>query len=150
VTPQDGRDLVWSPTDAQPKLLTVINGARSSLLVENEEMGDSTVIAALVGAAQRGVKVDVVMTDSGQYAREFTTLSRVGVQVRTYSESATPYIHAKVILADAGTAFIGSQNFSSSSLKRNRELGLITSTPSVISGLQSTLSADFAQAAPWS
>ncbi|MFH0879311.1 MAG: phospholipase D-like domain-containing protein [Lentisphaerota bacterium] len=44
------------------------------------------------------------------------------------------YIHAKMILADYGAAqaaaFLGSENFSRTSLDRNRELGiLVTETP---------------------
>ena len=41
VTPGDGQDLVWSPTDSQDKLLALINGAHHSLRVYSEEMGDS-------------------------------------------------------------------------------------------------------------
>jgi phosphatidylserine/phosphatidylglycerophosphate/cardiolipin synthase-like enzyme len=33
-------------------------------------------------------------------------------------------VHAKLILADAGLAFVGSQNFSATSLDKNREVGV--------------------------
>jgi len=41
-------------------------------------------------------------------------------------------------------AFAGSGNFSSNSLNDNRELGLITTDPAVLSGLQPAFAADFA------
>ena len=63
ITPPNGDNLVWSPTNAQSALLGMINGAKSSLLVENEEMGDSDVVAALASAASRGVDVKVAMED---------------------------------------------------------------------------------------
>jgi phosphatidylserine/phosphatidylglycerophosphate/cardiolipin synthase-like enzyme len=43
VQPGDGSDLVWSPTDSQDQMIAVINGARSSLRIYSEEMGDATV-----------------------------------------------------------------------------------------------------------
>ena len=39
--------------------------------------------------------------------------------------------------------FIGSENFSSTSLNRNRELGLITSSSAAMSAIASTFAADF-------
>jgi len=54
VRPGDGSDLAWSPTDSQGKLLSLINGATSSLRIYSEEMGDTTVENALIRAAKRG------------------------------------------------------------------------------------------------
>jgi phosphatidylserine/phosphatidylglycerophosphate/cardiolipin synthase-like enzyme len=148
VTPADGDNLVWSPTDAQPSLLGLINGAGTSLLVENEEMSDPGVVEALCDAAGRGVAVQVCMTDRGSYRRELDRLRAAGAQLALYPASAALYIHAKVVLADYGTAgarvFIGSENFSRASLTRNRELGLIIPDPGVMAAINATLSADFA------
>jgi phosphatidylserine/phosphatidylglycerophosphate/cardiolipin synthase-like enzyme len=55
ITPPDGADLVWSPTNAQASVLSVINGARHTLAVEDEEMDDPAVTSALAAAARRGV-----------------------------------------------------------------------------------------------
>jgi len=46
VTPPNGDDLVWSPTNSQSAILTVINSATHSLLVENEEMSDTNVVSS--------------------------------------------------------------------------------------------------------
>ncbi len=143
ITPSDGDDLVWSPTDSQTQLLALINNATSSLVVENEEMGDTDIVNALVSAAKRGVNVKVIMTDDGDYDSEFATLTAAGVHVVTYAEDASLYIHAKVILADGKRAFIGSENFSNTSLNDNRELGLITTNAAILSSLTSTLASDY-------
>ena len=45
--------------------------------------------------------------------------------------------------------FLGSQNFSIRSLQQNRELGLITSTKTVVQAIQNTFAKDFAGATPW-
>jgi cardiolipin synthase A/B len=49
VRPGDGSDLVWSPTDAEDRLLGLVNGATSSLRSYSEEMGDRTVENAQQG-----------------------------------------------------------------------------------------------------
>jgi phosphatidylserine/phosphatidylglycerophosphate/cardiolipin synthase-like enzyme len=147
VTPPTGDDLVWSPTNSQTSMVGLIDGAKTSLLVENEEMSDSAIVSALGSAASRGVDVEVVMTASSSYDSEFATLKSDGVKIMTYAANASLYIHAKVILADYGTSnasvFIGSENFSSASLTENRELGLITSDAAILTSINTTLASDF-------
>jgi cardiolipin synthase len=147
ITPPLGGDLIWSPTNAKPALIALIGSAKSSLSVENEEMGDPDIVTALSSAAKNGVKVQVTMTDSGTYTTEFTTLKAAGVQVHTYTPTAALYIHAKVILVDYGQtgqqAFVGSENFSTASLTENRELGLTLSDPAVLQSLSTALNSDF-------
>jgi phosphatidylserine/phosphatidylglycerophosphate/cardiolipin synthase-like enzyme len=86
------------------------------------------------------------MEDSRDYQTEFETLQDAGVAIATY-EHAKLYIHAKIIVADYGTseakAFLGSENFSNASLTENRELGLITSDPAIVTSLYTTLHGDF-------
>ena len=62
ITPPDGADLVWSPTNAKASVLSVIDGAKHTLAVEDEEMDDPAVTAALAAAARRGVHVTITMT----------------------------------------------------------------------------------------
>jgi cardiolipin synthase len=154
VTPDDGDDLVWSPTNSQSVILSVINSANHSLAIENEEMGDTNVINALLSAAARGVLVQVVMTNTGNnYSAEFSQLVAGGAEVSTYAASAALYIHAKVILADYGSSgaqvFLGSENFSSASLTRNRELGLTLSDAAILQSIAGTLTNDFNGGVPW-
>ena len=152
VVPTTAGDLVWSP-GAEPALVSLIDGARRTLLVENEEMADPYIIRPLEAAARRGVRVDVVMTASSEWESDFRELSGAGVSVKTYAPSASLYIHAKAIVADAGAsdrrAFVGSQNFSITSLVHNRELGITTSATNIVNGLATTIRSDFAGGLPW-
>jgi cardiolipin synthase A/B len=155
VTPGNGDDLVWSPTNSESSLLNIINNATTSLLVENEEMSDSAIVSALENAASNGVSVTIVMTDSGSYDSELDDLASAGANISTYPDNSTSlYIHAKAIVADYGTsaqtAFVGSENFSNASLTENRELGLITTNSSILSQLESTMSNDYSGGTPWS
>ncbi|HTZ92588.1 MAG TPA: phospholipase D-like domain-containing protein [Streptosporangiaceae bacterium] len=151
IDPPDGTDLVWSPTNSEASMLLVINGAVHTLAVENEEMNDSAVTAALAAAASRGVRVTVTMTASPDWDAAFTELAREGVHIRLYPDDpADLYIHAKAIVADAGRpgqqALIGSQNFSVASLDYNRELGIRTGSASVVAAVARVLSSDYANA----
>jgi cardiolipin synthase A/B len=149
VRPGDGSDLVWSPTDSQDQMLGLIDGATRSLRIYSEEMGDTTVENALIKAAKRGVDVQICgENEDGEYDSAFARLARAGIHISYYSSSTGFYIHGKVIEADYGTSrakvFIGSENFSSTSLNENRELGLITSSHAVMSAIASTFASDFA------
>jgi len=116
-------------------------------------MGDDAVTAALLAAARRGVAVEVVMTRQHDWFGAFSALARAGVNVRTYAASAPLYIHAKAIVVDPGSAharaFVGSQNFSATSLLSNRELGLLTTRRSIVAALAAVISRDGAGASRW-
>ncbi|WP_406503530.1 phospholipase D-like domain-containing protein [Streptomyces sp. NBC_00212] len=148
VTPSDGTDLVWSPTDSQSRLLALVNGAQHSLDVQEEEFGDAALVNAVVADAKRGVTVRVVAENqSSQYSKQLKQVIAAGGKVATFSSSTGYYIHAKAIVADYGTSFAkvfaGSENFSDNSLNHNRELGLIVSDSAVVSGIEKAFNADF-------
>ncbi len=149
-----GDDLLWSP-GSEPALLDLITGAKRSLYIYNEEMDDSHVTKALIDAARRGVAVYVDMTGADEWKYEFAELATAGAHVRTYADAddAPLYIHAKMIVADEGSAdaraFVGSENFSPTSLGENRELGIITSDQNIIAPLMKIFAADWRAATPF-
>jgi phosphatidylserine/phosphatidylglycerophosphate/cardiolipin synthase-like enzyme len=137
-----GIDLVWSP-GSEPSLAALIGSATRAVVLENEEMDSASIEGALESDAERGVDVTVVMTADSEWDSAFAQLEADGVHVVLYPDTASAlYIHAKVIDVDSTKAFIGSENFSTASLDYNRELGLITSSASVLGPLNSTLSSD--------
>jgi cardiolipin synthase A/B len=142
--------LVWSP-GSTAALTSLIDTAHHTLLVENEEMDSATIEDALISAARRGVGVDLVMTEDPDWTTALDRLADAGVHVRLLSQSQI-YIHAKVICADcttvSGTVFIGSENFSTSSLVYNRELGVITATPTAVRAVRAAVDADYAVGTP--
>ncbi|MBY0473001.1 cardiolipin synthase [Patescibacteria group bacterium] len=149
VEPQQGDTLLWSP-GSEDELLYLIKSASSTLDIYNEEMADKDITEALVVAAKRGVKVRVDMTYATNWKPAFIKLRDGGVAVRTFpSSSKTLYIHAKVIIADGTTAFMGSENFSETSLNKNRELGVVTSAPQIVGGLQHIFDIDWAKSRPF-
>ncbi len=145
-TPVASGGLVWSPGSTLA-LVALIASAHRTLLVENEEMSNSSIESALAAAASRGVSVKVVMTKSSEWAAALASLAQRRVHVRVLTSSQV-YIHAKVICADCsptgGSVFIGSENFSTSSLSYNRELGLITSSLRAVRAVAAVVNADYA------
>ncbi len=89
------------------------------------------------------------MTAESDWDSAFSALVKAGAHVRTYKDSTKVlYIHAKAVVADAGSSdeqmFVGSENFSAASLRRNRELGIRTTNKSVIAAVAAVLAADYA------
>lgn len=132
----------------------MIDSAKHTLAIENEEVGDSAITSALESAAKRGVNVRIIMTAESDWDDAFGALVKAGAHVRTYKDSIKVlYIHAKAVVADAGSSaeqmFVGSENFSVSSLRRNRELGIRTTNEPVISAVATVLADDYAGATPF-
>jgi phosphatidylserine/phosphatidylglycerophosphate/cardiolipin synthase-like enzyme len=117
-------------------------------------MGDPVITSALEAAAKRGVDVTVTMTAESDWDSAFSALEKAGAHVRTYRNSTKVlYIHAKAVVADAGSGgqqmFVGSENFSKASLRYNRELGIRTTNGTLISAVSSVLSADYSGGTPY-
>jgi cardiolipin synthase len=148
-----GDHLLWSP-GSEPGIVGVINHARHTLQVENEEMASTPVTDALVAAARRGVTVDVCMTADPSYTDALNQITGAGGHVHLYPDrSDVLYIHEKLVVADAGStsaqAVVGSINFSTSSLDYNRELDIVLNdqdAASSIATLESAFLTDFAGA----
>jgi phosphatidylserine/phosphatidylglycerophosphate/cardiolipin synthase-like enzyme len=139
-------NLVVSPVNARARIEAFIGSARSTLLVDDEEMYDQGSENALIAAAQRGVNVEVILpqptgTSSGD--ADVARLLQGGADVRYIS---TVYMHAKMMVADGAQAFVGSENFSATSLDQNRELGLLIADPQVIRTLVQTFQQDWSSA----
>ncbi len=137
--------LVISPDNSRNDFVTFINNAKSSLIIEAEEMQDSTVEQAIASAAQRGVNVQVILptpssgsTDSN--AAGIAVIKAGGAQVK---EDSQLYMHAKMMVADGTNAYVGSINISSNSFDNNRELGVLFTDSGIISTLTQTFQNDW-------
>jgi cardiolipin synthase len=144
-------NLVVSPINSRQDFAALINSAHKSLQIEAEEMQDSDIEQDLVNAEKRGVQVQVILpsssssssdsssSDSGNSAG-ISTIEQGHVQVK---EDPQLYMHAKLIIVDGQKAFVGSENISSASLDRNRELGIIVSDQSALNTLRQTFQQDW-------
>jgi phosphatidylserine/phosphatidylglycerophosphate/cardiolipin synthase-like enzyme len=145
--PPDG-PLVVSPSSSRRELLELVKSAQTSLDIYAEVVRDDEFVAAFTDAARRGVAVRLIVpVEREESARElYFQLMEDGIDVRTRPGL---YVHAKLIVADERRAFLGSQNFTATSLDQNRELGLLIDDPALLTRLDQTFEADFAAGKPF-
>ena len=137
-------NMVVSPMNSRAKITALIASAHTSLLIEDEEMYDSSSEDALIAAARRGVRL-ILPGPTDIEAADVVRLTAGGVRLVYVS---APFIHAKVIVADGRLAFVGSENFSATSLDENREVGLLLSDTTALATITTTFERDWAVGAP--
>lgn len=139
-------NMVVSPVNSRTKIMALIAGAHTSLQIEDEEMYDTSSENALIAAARRGVSVRLILPGPADIdAADVARLKAGGVQLVYVS---APFIHAKVIVADGRLAFVGSENFSSTSLDGNREVGLLLADTTALETITTTFARDWAVGDP--
>ena len=138
-------DLVVSPANARTRLETLLRAADETIDIAMEVMNDARTIDLVAALAQSGIAVRVLLEDPADVednAETATRLRQAGVEVR-WLES--PDLHAKAVVIDGRFAYIGSVNFTWSSLSRNRELGLVTAGEEAVARIAATFDDDFAR-----
>lgn len=138
--------LVVSPANARRVLHDVIASARQSLEIYVLSLEDDAIAAALAAAAERGVRVRIITnppTGSDSYADERALVRARGGFIGFLD---FPNVHAKVVIVDGQRAFVGSQNFTATSLDQNREVGILIADPAALQRLQQTFEFDWSQA----
>jgi cardiolipin synthase A/B len=146
-TPPTHTNVIDSPDNSRAAITTLLTTAKSSIEMEGEDIDDSQVINLLSQKAKQ-FPVRLIVPTLSQVSSNKTALQELasaGVQVRTISH---PYMHAKMIVADDAKAYTGSVNFSTQSLDKNRELGIILTQPDSIQKLNSTFTTDWSNATP--
>jgi phosphatidylserine/phosphatidylglycerophosphate/cardiolipin synthase-like enzyme len=147
--------LLWSPTNSTSKLVKFIEGAQTTLVATSENLGDTAVQNALIAAAGRGVTVRLISPLCDQNVNplydipSLATLTNGGVEARAMPAppSATqPYMHAKMMIADGTKAYIGSMNYSTDSLTKAREVGILFSDAGTIAAFSAVFEQDWAVA----
>ncbi|MFH8756595.1 DISARM system phospholipase D-like protein DrmC [Streptomyces atroolivaceus] len=104
----------------------VIRSARASLLIASfAAYGIPEIVTELRAAAERNVRIDLLLERTTASARAFGPLGEhVRIWHRAASDDRTS-LHAKVIAADRHTALLGSANLTGRGLSRNVEIGVI-------------------------
>jgi phosphatidylserine/phosphatidylglycerophosphate/cardiolipin synthase-like enzyme len=142
--------LIVSPLNAQPvgprdRIKALIASAKTSVDVEVQSLSDSNLTSAIVQAYQQKLAVRVVLSgDPGQTPAELAsiqTLKQAGVPLKGVT---TPYIHAKAIVVDGTTVFVGSQNFTPTALFDNREVGVVAASATEAKKVDDVIAKDFA------
>src|SRR5262245_58572556 len=137
--------VVTSPDASRAALAGLIEQASASLSIETEELTDPAIVGALLDARARGVAITLVWPGPPDAGTAFAKLAAAGATVRAVS---APAIHAKVVVADRRRLYLGSANFTATSLDRNRELGLRLDDPGIAARIAATVADDAARGVP--
>lgn len=139
--------MLVSPINARERILDVIEGAQHTLLVESMQFADTGVREAVKQRIAAGVEVRALLADAAWIdanAAAATYLENLGVTVKYI-----PHLHTKVLVADGKVAYVGSENFSYTSLEKNREVGVVMVEASSIAPLLATFETDWTAGTPF-
>jgi phosphatidylserine/phosphatidylglycerophosphate/cardiolipin synthase-like enzyme len=125
------RSLIILPDDTAQPLLDAIAGAKQSLCVKMFSFSDPGLLAAVIGAHQRGVKARVMLNParrSGEAENEAThkKLAQAGVEVID-TNPAFDVTHEKSMVVDDETAMVMSLNWETKNLTETRDYAVATS-----------------------
>ena len=128
-------ELVVSPANARKQLLKFIDGAKKQLLMYEMKISDPDFVKLLDKKISQGVDVRVI----GQRSTRGRSLPTRALSMR---------LHARAILRDGHSAFVGSQSLRKSELEARREVGIIFRDKSVVKKLISIFDSDWRSGAP--
>ncbi len=137
--------LVWSPVNARKQWLDLIDSARTTLEMEQEEWLAPEIVQHVADAAKRGARVRVIIPpteNQGPYDQQpyYEQVRAAGGQIRFMDD---PHMVGKVTVVDGARALVGSENVSDNSLNNNRELGIIFDQPDAIAVLKQSFEKDW-------
>jgi phosphatidylserine/phosphatidylglycerophosphate/cardiolipin synthase-like enzyme len=141
--------VVVSPVNSRSRFLALIDSAQQSLTVQVEYCTDPEVVAHLSARAKAGVDVKVMLAylepspcmDGDTNALEAKLMADAGVTQVAFMKNIR--MHAKCIVADGARAFLGSENLTTTSLDRNREIGILVTDPLLVAKLRDTAAGDW-------
>ncbi len=114
-----------------------VRSAKKSVTVLAPSISDDEFVKALNGRADEGLKVRVCILKDASPA----DLARFSDKVEAVRTSRAQ-LHAKTVLTDGSELLIGSANFTTNSLDRNRETGAVFASPETIRDYENTVFRD--------
>jgi cardiolipin synthase len=141
-------NLIWCPQKGRERIVSFIDAAKHSLIVQNERYQDAIIIEHLVKAKLRGVKVHVMSRPPHSLKAEkliediggLQLMHAAGIKIRRLKHLK---LHAKILLADRRRAIIGSINLSPGSFDKRRELAIELTDRNILRRLHKAVQRDW-------
>lgn len=128
-------DFIVSPVNAREQLTAFIRGAKKQLLMYEMKISDVEFVKLLNEKISQGVDVRVIGTTS----HKGSTLPARKLPTR---------LHARAIIRDGKSVFLGSQSLRKLELEARREIGIIVHEPKIAKQMIATFDADWSGATP--
>lgn len=116
--------------DMRPFLMNFLNSAKDHVVIEHCYMSDPEVIDLLIALSNRGVRLTILLPKRADF-HYHANLAAVGKLLSEANNSNLSVLiypemfHAKVILVDQNTAFIGSMNLFKNSIDDMGEMNVL-------------------------
>jgi cardiolipin synthase len=141
------RSLIVMPDDSARPILNAIASAKKSLRIKMFLFSDPALLAAVIAAQKRGVKVRVMLNPArrgGEPENEATRkkLEKAGVKVID-SNPAFAVTHEKSMVVDDEVAFVKSLNWETKNLTETRDYAVITARDDEVKEIIDCFEADW-------
>ena len=138
--------LIVSPINSATRIVDHINTAMHTLDIEVLYLDEPNVRAAIVDAAvTRSVAVRIMLSDPAKNPQNTATQTFFTGQGVPTKFLISNYLHTKMIKAD-GVALVGSENMSTTSLTKNREVGALVFETDPVAQIAAQYELDWAAA----
>ena len=120
--------------EIKPVLLKLLNEAKEEIYIEVAYIGDPDVNAAIIAAANRGVDVNLLLSEKANIGNDNNyRVAQKLLKSAPVKIFLTPrMIHSKMIATDRKTVFSGSANTSIFSMCKSAELNLLIKDPGLV------------------
>lgn len=138
-------NIVLSPFSSRAQIEYLLKNAQKSIKVYAHNISDNSVLNILLEKQKSWVEVEMILPDLKKVSsneNEIQLLKENNIDLKIIDK---PEIHAKSLLIDETYLYIGSVNFSSYSIDKNREIGLIIKNKEIISQFLDIFQDDFQQ-----
>lgn len=126
---------IVSPVNARQQLTAFLKGAKQELMIYDINASDRAILRVLEERYRAGVRIRVI----GEVARNKELAVRRLQGMR---------LHARIIVRDRKTAFLGSQSLRKLELESRREVGIISGGGKVVNALIGIFEEDWEHSAP--
>lgn len=143
------RRLIVLPDDSVQPILDAINHAKKSLRIKMFVFTDPSLLAAVVDAHRRGVKVRIMLNPKRRNGVSENDASRsqleaAGIEVRD-SNPAFDLTHEKSMVVDDEAAFVKSLNWETENLTATRDYAIVTMHPHEVEEVINGFEADWSR-----
>src|SRR5260370_22022942 len=143
------RFLIVLPDESAKPILDAIDAATKSLRIKMFALSDPRIVAALIRAYKRAVKIRVMLNParrSGEIQNRGTSslLRDAGIDVLD-SNPAFDVTHEKSMVVDDKAAFIGSLNWESENFEKTRDYAIMTTDAQEVSEVIDCFEADWSR-----
>ena len=139
--------LVLSPANSRATLVDLITGARTSLILEEEQITDDAMVDLLAARSNAGVTVQIVSNAlQTKNLKPLETLQARAPQAQL-RYSTQLWLHTKLLIADERRMLVGSVNLTPVSLDKRREVSMLVDDPAAVARAIAIARDDFASGA---